>query len=426
MRFSFRMGLMMALIFPLCLSAQTSMGLRTQVSQSAAQHWQPAYLYQQDFQWFQWGIDGDYVLAANTLAYADANLNGYIDEAQKTRILNALGPDNRLRAGFTAGAMLNFKVGNQPLSLSYRRNQSVSIRFNNPEGVGLLLRGNAPYAGTEVIDEDVSYQNLLYSQVGLGTAFALGKLQIGTRVNLLLGHSLRHLQHLDYRFFTEADGTEIQVRADYEWFRDAPDQNLFYGLSADIGLVYPLSEKWELNASFLDLGGINWQGTLYRNEVDFTYSGIEIANIFDFSGSELTEIFTIDTLQTLFYPDSSQGRYRLNLPPTAQIGFRFQPDSLQTLWGNLQYGFTPFAEANFRPILAFGYQRLVAKQLRLGTQVSLGGLEGFGWGVNAAWDIPLQSHQGLSLYYGFENTMGVLAPSVGRSVRMHGGLSLSL
>jgi hypothetical protein len=414
------------LFFPLFLPAQTSLGLRLQSGQTGAHYWQPAYLAQQDMAHFQLGLDFDYGLGSNVLAYADASLQGFIDEEQKTRILNDLTDDNRLRAGIFAGAMVNIKLGGVPLSFSYRRNQSFFFRNQNPQTVGLILRGNAPYAGTTISEENLAFQNLLYSDFGLGTAFRLGKLQVGARLKLLQGQRLGHLQDLDFTFLTQADGTAIETSASYDWFGSLADESPHWGFGADLGLLYPVSERLELGASVLNLGAINWQGTIYQNEVSFAYSGLEIGNLLDVGDQDFTGIFAADSLRTLFFPDSSVGSYRLNLPAMAQVSAVIRPDSLQTIWGTVQYGFNPFAEAHPLPLFSIGYQREVAKNLQLGTQIALGGLEGLGWGVSAAWTLPFSDQQSLQLYYSLDNSLGALAPAIGKAIRMNGGLTLAL
>lgn len=414
----------------LCLSpafAQTGFALRFQPQQIGATYWQPALLAKQQLNGgIQIGVDADYSLGTNSLPFNLLQFTDtYLEQGEKDRIIGELGTNNQLRAGFMFGGQAQFSLKGLPLSLSYRRQQSVFFQVPSPTTLGLVLNGNRPYAGTPVTDENVRFQNLQWTEYGIGTAFSSGKLDFGFRLKLLEGRVFNQLQRLDYSFFTASDGTVIDINADYEAFSyDAQQGN--WGLGLDLGFLYQANERLQLGISANNISRVWWKGSQFQNQVAFNYEGIEIGSLLNVNLQDINEFFVIDTVQALFVPDSTVGTFPAGVGGNIQVQAQYTLKNGGNVWANVQYGLNAFADGGTIPFFVLGYQKQVNKSLLLGTHFYGGGIESFGWGLFGQYQFKWNENNQVALFLAFDNSMGAILPTLGRGIRANGGLSIYL
>lgn len=407
--------------------AQTGFALRFQPQQVGATYWQPALLAQQQSNGgLQFGVDADYSLGTNSLPFNLLQFTDtFLEQGEKDRIIGELNSNNQLRAGFMLGAQAQFSLKGLPISLSYRRQQSIFFQVPSPQTLALVLNGNRPYAGTPITDENVRFQNLHWNEYGIGTAFSGDKLDFGFRVKLLQGKTFNQLQRLDYSFFTKSDGTAIDISADYEAFSFDPNQGN-WGVGVDLGLLYKASEKLQLGISANNISRIWWKGSQFENQVAFNYEGIEIGSLLNLNLNDINEFFVIDTVQALFVPDSTVGTFPAGVGGNVQAQAQYTLNNGANVWANVQYGFNSFADGGTLPFFGIGYQQQINKALLLGTHFYGGGIESFGWGLFGQYQFNWNDNKQIALFLALDNSMGAILPTLGKGIRANGGLSINL
>ncbi|MEO0471126.1 MAG: DUF5723 family protein [Bacteroidota bacterium] len=409
------------------LVGQNAATLRFQPQQTVAQFFQPALLADHEFKLISVGAGGLYGLGSNVVSLDRILVDGnFLNDDDKDRLVAQLGDDNRFQIHQQAGAIINFRVNQLPISLSLENQRSLSLITSDPNTIGLLLYGNARYAGQTIGDPGITARDDSWLAIGLGTAYEVGKLQIGTRLKFLLGQRMNSLENFSYDFFTAEDGSQIDLSADYELFQSQNSGNQGTGFGVDLGFRYKVNDKLVLDASVINLGVINWKGTLFDNAVSFSYEGFDAGNVFSGEIGNLDEIFALDTLEQLVLPDSANGTYGLPLPISIHAGAAYSLSEKASLFTSLHIGANEFAAGTPIPMLNVAYQYQLSPNFLLGGNVFGGGMPQYGFGVFAQANFALGEKQGIALFYSMDNALGLIAGGSGRGLSMHGGLSLRL
>ncbi|MEO1384749.1 MAG: DUF5723 family protein, partial [Bacteroidota bacterium] len=197
-------------------------------------------------------LNGGYELGSNALTFQNIFLeSGTITNEMKDRIIADMEAPTQLRLGVRYEQMLYGKIKKVPFSLSYRNQQVAWLNFGQPHTLGLVLYGNAQYAGTEISDQDVRYQLASYQELTLGSGYAFGKLSVGGRVKLLLGNTYSELDPFSYSLLTESLGTQIDFSGNYALFQGR-SANTPMGLGLDLGLTYGTDSTWKVGIALND------------------------------------------------------------------------------------------------------------------------------------------------------------------------------
>lgn len=141
---------------------------------------QPANIVEGDFEKFRYGAQGSFWFG-NSHAPLDGIFaeGGYITDAVKDRLLGDLKAKEDISAGYHLGlAAVNVKFGEQRVGFYLDDYASVYTRFNNPNTLGLVLKGNGPYAGDTVSDRDISGKLLRTRELSVGTGWKWDKLSL--------------------------------------------------------------------------------------------------------------------------------------------------------------------------------------------------------------------------------------------------------
>ncbi len=234
---------------------------------------------------------------------------------------------------------LGLRIGKLSLSTAH------SIRFNAflnyPKTLPQLIwQGNAQFIGQEVeFGPDV--QLFGFSELSLGLALDVSKrFTIGGRAKYLSGLGDVSTPRNSLRLFTGEDAYELTLDADfqanvtgsidYQGFREPQvdfqfgqfSANQIFGANTgfafDIGAVYR-TDKFDIAASVLDLGGIHWKenARFYRLDGRYEYKGLDIAESLLNDSTSVGSV--LDSLENIYRPEEGFAEYRTRLAPRYYI-----------------------------------------------------------------------------------------------------------
>ncbi|MCI4667731.1 MAG: DUF5723 family protein [Bacteroidia bacterium] len=391
------------------LNAQNALHLRFRPEQSASSFYQPAYLANEDSSRFEFGSEVFNNLESNTLARENIFLSGLeLDDAIKARILADLGENNQLRLGIGGKAMLSFKTkGGLPISLHYGIKQEVYANVPNANTIGLALYGNKRYEGEVISDRGVKAVVSNFHEIGIGSSASWDGLHIGGRVKYLMGTSGTFLSQLEYSLLTDTLGTAITANGTYDALLSGRNGLGGIGMALDLGVVFEINEKFTIQASFLDLGYINWNGDQLANNFSIDYEGEQILDLNTFLDAQSLE--GPGELLDQILPDTVENNELIPINSTYHLGFEFSPtvnDHIQlSVLGSIQSSGT----GGGTPIANLSYQRAIFKEFFLGVNGFVGGLDGLGVGAMASGNIPFGKNE-VNLFFQSPNLLGLLSP----------------
>lgn len=400
------------------------MGLHTQFlfQQPSSILYQPANILRLDIDKFAIGGDGSVYLGNNSFRIDPILREGNrITEEIKDDILRQFNANNnQLHQGFHLGGYAIFNIGNTPISLSARRVRSTYLRINDPGTAGLILRGNAPFAGQEIADESLAYRSYEYWEGAVGSGWQIGRWLIGARLKSIIGTEAEILDRLSYNLFTESDGTNISVQSSYE-FNDTQGDGIHgLGGGVDLGVSYLLSEKVFLQVALINAGFIRWNGRKREENVTFEYEGVPVDDLLGL-GLSNNQLNIADTLQDLFFPVSEDASFTTPLPTSVSIGGAYQFTQEDRLIGSVTYGLTNYGPTTDLPLINVGYHRKFTKYFLLGINAYGGGMDLYGLGGLAACKVPLGSQSFIQIFYHLDNALGFV---YAQGVSMNGGFAI--
>lgn len=405
-------------------NAWAQLGLHTRfLSKSlTAQQYQPALLMFQDFKYAAVETEGSYWLGANTFTldgiFTDGN---YLSESSKDKLIGQLTDNNHLQQGSNYGIHANVKIGEQPISFSFRNHQSYFFEADDPNSAGLVLYGNARYAGDTISDDMIAARQQSYSEFGIGTGFLIGDIRVGVRAKLLAGKDVFAVDEMSYSLFTSLDGSQISVKSDYD-IREAQNPGRDgWGVAADIGAIYDNDENLRIQASLTNLGYINWEGDQMAHQVDFVYEGVD-ARDFIGTNSDGSDLMLADSIRTLLFPDTTQATFRTPAPATGSIGIRYFLTEKDQVTFSVSQTFSRFAPNTNLPLVNVSYYRSVGNILTVGANIYSGGYDIFGAGIVTQAYVKASEDLGILIFAHFDNSLGLLTPSIGQGFSLNGGI----
>ena len=407
--------------------AQSGLHLQFLPQHNASAIYQPANLLLQDFDKFSVGADAA-LWINNTSITLDAlfQSNNIITEEVKLQMIDQLGAENQFQQGYhlTFGEV-HFKTGQQRWSLSYRDRSGFFLRFGDPLTAGLIFRGNAPYAGQTISDENTALRQYRMSEIALGTGFEVGKIKIGVRAKFLLGRNVTAIDKFSYSLTTAPLGEKLSLTSDHDIYllEDNPNP-AGIGAGIDIGAVYEVNDKWQLQVAVTDIGAVSWDTEHYQHQVSFDFEGFDLRDLIDANGTS-QDFFVTDTLQNLLFPTSESSRYTMSLPTNLTVGFKHPLSEKARLLGSLSYGLTGQAPSTRMPLANLAYHRDF-KMLTLGANVYGGGMDMIGVGVFGEMNLAVSKKYHIRIFALADNLLGGVFSSVGKGVSAQGGISLGL
>ncbi|GAB4416117.1 MAG: hypothetical protein OHK0039_25300 [Bacteroidia bacterium] len=409
------------LVLPLAGRAQAGMHSIFLPEQAGAQWAQVAFLADSQPDRLVAGGTGLYDFASSRLPIEQFyGYEGYLDDAAKTRILSALGTDNRLRLEVMAGGLVATRVRGIAAGLSYRQVVLTGLRFDQAHSLGLLLRGNAPYAGEALSDEHIAFRLANYHEAGVSAGIQRDGLRLGARLKGLYMPGYQALDQLSYELLTAADGSSIDLQASYDYFRSTRAGG---GVALDLGAVYQIGKTWEVQAALRDIGLLWTRGEAYTHTADIRYEGIEAGNLFAGDWQNLATLFPTDSLQDLLLADPVETRRSVWLPLRAHAAVTYRPSAQHQISAALYSNGVAYS----RPLVVLAYHRDLAPYLRAGIHLSAGDLNRWGWGAVLAGNIPIGNHHlGLFAEYQMGASPGIVMADQLRGMMLNGGVSFRI
>lgn len=349
----------------------------------------------------------------NTVFYG-----GYIDADQKDQMLSRANEIN------TSGTFLNSSLyavkriskfkGKAISDLSIFAkisDRQENLTMFNDQALQLVLNGNKQFAGQTISLNPLEYNQFRYSQfqIGMSKDFPSGNgFSIGA--SFLYGHNNHFMTSDRLDISISEKGDRLSSDAEFNIYETDPNsQDIFAyngaGFSIDmegrfaIQLLSDSSNPGTFHFSVSDLGLLQWHGASVHTEVDtfYSYSGIEIENIFDPDSPTSGNPDNIwDSIST-----QSKQPYILRLPNTLHFYLEQQIHKFSLTIGGAQR-----TRAFYFPYFygKCGYQ--LSKSITLTGQLNYGGYGELGGGLEI-----LHESKSHSIKLGSTNIEGFLAPT---------------
>jgi hypothetical protein len=401
--------------------------LRTHVWSQTSQ---PANIVEGEYEKFRYGGQGSAWLG-NTHAPLQGifDENGFIQEATKDRLLGDLRPNEDVSAGYHLGlAAVNVKFGEMPVGFYLDEYNTAYFRFNDPNTLGLVLKGNGPYAGDTVSDSGIRGNLARVRELAVGTGWKWDKLSFGVRLRLKQGIRMANLRNLDYSLFTETNGTQVHLAADYDLALTPKlgKTGLFafqgFGAGVDLGLRYELSEKLDIDVAVNDLGFVSWKTNELNDAVDVNWEGFSVTSLFMDSVSAVIED-QVDSIKGVLLPDTIEGREMLMSPLSLRATATFHLTEKADISGTVVWNPVASGAPTRLPLIGVAYQHEVIEGLTLGANAYGLGLDSYGFGAMANYSFTAGSAT-FDVMAGSDNLLGLLVPSVGRGMSLYAGVGV--
>ena len=282
--------------------------------------------------------------------------------------LNALDEDNLFRQQIelhTLGGAVN--LGALRLSLNHNFRFEAQAVYSK-ELAELALLGNGQFVGDTVrLDHDL--QLFSYSELAVGGAMRLGKLQVGANLKWLNGIGSLATEKGQLSLYTDPGVYDITFISDYRvnasslaslslndsiQFNFNPSSLDFntlitknQGIALDLGVIVDLGAV-ELSASATNLGSIKWTENVrnYASSTNVTYSGLDLTDLL--TSDSLDFPSTVDTLKSLINLSETQDAYSTTLPAEYRLGLRFEAG--EKLYLGAVLGLQTFGEQSYKTL----------------------------------------------------------------------------
>jgi hypothetical protein len=395
-----------------------------------SQTYQPANIVEGEYEKFRYGAIGTGWLG-NTHAPLKGifDENGFIQEATKDRLIGDLRANEDLSAGYHLGlAAVNVKFGEQAVGFYLDEYNTAYFRFNEPKTLGLILKGNGPYAGDTVSDNGIQGNLTRVRELAVGTGWKWDQLSFGARIRLKQGIRMANLDHLNYSLFTETNGTQVQLAADYDLALTPKltKTGLFafqgFGAGVDLGARYEVNEKLDFDLAVTDLGFTSWKTNQLADSVNVNWEGFSVASLFMDSVSAIIED-QVDSIKDVLLPDTVEGRTMLLAPMTIRANATFHLNEQASLSATVIWSPVASGARTRLPLIAVTYQHEIIEGLTLGANAYGLGLDSYGFGAMANYQFTIGSAQ-FDVLAGSDNLLGWIVPSVGRGMSVYGGLGV--
>lgn len=345
----------------------------------------------------QVAIEGSAGLFSNGLPLAFSNkfvYGGEITTDIKDNAANKLKGNNYL--AIEAGGKLSFlsntktmfgiknafwgvEVGTQVLSYSHYSDDL----FN------LVFYGNEPYEGSSLDLAESGTKSVWFHHVGITGGVVLNnigsfdKLHLSATPSFVTGILQQDFDLSKGDFLTESDGEAIQIDflGNYTASDSLSDAFSPKGYGAKIDLSFLLeSKKNKIGLTIADLGVIAWTNKLnYNLDTTFTFSGIEIEDIFSVQDTLITAAEIQDSTFT-----NTPNKTTVMLPMLASVYFEHAFSEQLVLKNWLKYRLV----SNYIPFVMSQINYNVAG-FTGGLSAAYGGYTGFQAGLHLGYDLGI-------------------------------------
>jgi hypothetical protein len=253
------------------------------------------------------------------------------------RFIGYLNPENLIRDDLDFSTLsAAVRLGDLTLSLGHAVKYHAFFKY--PKTLPQVVwQGNAQFVGQEVpLGNELQLTG--YHELGLGAAYRFGNITLGAKAKFLSGiaDTSTDPEHHDAFLYTDPDIYQITLKGDYILnTANAFDYNSYKDLDLDFnygsftfdnffsknsGVAFDFgarfhSDKWDVAASILDLGKIDWNTdvTNYLATKDYQYDGLDFSQAL--TGDETANFdAALDTLEALFQVEEANRGYTTDLP----------------------------------------------------------------------------------------------------------------
>lgn len=231
---------------------------------------------------------------------------------------------------------------------------------------------------------------------------------IETTSNVLINTSLLG----EFRFFDNAYDNADEVK-----FSDIINQKN-NGIALDLGFRYTGFDRFEIAASIIDFGKINWKDNVvnYKSEqVDYDFTGVAYEDIND--DSEVFDDF-VDTLDARFNFESTYNKYSTTLATKFYVSGTYILDEKSQI-DALIYGRS--VENQFKTALSFGINRQFGRVLGMRMTYSMYNNKYTNIGLGMSLNLGA-----IQTYFLADNILAALNPSGNRMFNFRFGLNVNI
>ena len=379
---------------------------------------------------FQVNVFNPYVTVGSNFTNArDAREYISEDEISNSMINNTISKlrrkDNIIQGGFNVAILnaafnLKNRDGNNVVSLGFGVNERVEMStVFNRELFLLAYRGNKQFAGqtinlaprlnalayTEYYVSAAVNAKLPNSGVSIKPAIRLrylsGQASISmpstSTVSLYTEPDGRYLDFdLNYRINTSTAADTVSLAtSSFNIDGSTFQQGAGSGFGMDLGLRVAPAENLSINFGITDIGGIRFRKNVVNmyNDTSYRYEGQELS-------FRDEQTLSLDSIAGIVEPRYSYNSYRMGLPTklalSAGLGLGKSERRNSTYYRhNLTFaylqGFSNYLSSTKKAYFAVGYTHSVKGVMNIGTNLSAGGVWGFGWGALVSFKLgPLR------------------------------------
>jgi hypothetical protein len=341
-------------------------------------------------------------------------LGGYIDKSMKDRQMGRLSGSNVI--GGLVNTHLTAFFGKD--SSRYRFLVGVNHRqfFNasiTDDTYMLGFYGNKQFQGESANLGKSEVNNYTFQEYKMGfviDGIDTSKAIMGMALSYLQGQNFIRLRTNDSQMNTAADASSISLSTDAELSLSdtAAKKWTDYtggGMSAEFFAQTPYTSRLGKSKFFLsvsNLGFIRWsdQSLNYKADSTFTFSGVNVSNVFDLRDSTLNAI-SLDSIVTNS-TSLTRAHTSTNLPVTFLIIHKIRFNKLFELTN----GFRHLFNANYKPYLFVDGAFYISKNFATNVHVGFGGYGKLSGGIGI--NINIKDHFVLKL--GSNSLQGFVAP----------------
>ena len=263
-------------------------------------------------------------------------------------VLSNLDDSNVMTMGLDVETV-GFTFGGKIWRGSFSQTFKTRMLFSYPKDlVEFGWKGNGAFVG-DVLDIGPQFQATSYSEIAMGLAVKLPKIQIGGRVKVLSGMMDISSEQSTATVFTSPEAYQTTLTSLYRINVStlSPHGSITnfdpeiivkviggnFGLGLDLGATMDVTEKLNVSASIVDLGAITWKSnaTNYTSDGTYTYEGLDVSNILRDDEVDFEE--TLDTIEQIFDFQTTNESYSTALPTKFYISARYRVHDIFTAGG---------------------------------------------------------------------------------------------
>jgi len=223
----------------------------------------------------------------NTMLYG-----GYITDSMKTKWINAGGDNNVLYSEISNGLSYTYRFKNQSIGFQFADRNILNASFTD-DLLRLGFEGNFHHQDKTLDFGGTSIRADRFQQYTFTYGTQIKDVSISTSLSYLAGN--HHLSYIIEKgsLYTAPFGTSLDIAYDMSAFvTDTASLNPMAhngnGLALGISTDFKYKEH-DIHLSFTDLGFIMWnpESITLATDSNFSFSGIEIEDIFSFNDSLL-------------------------------------------------------------------------------------------------------------------------------------------